>query len=47
MAKKIFTVTSPEFIEFKKWYEKNEPEAFYMFNDEIVFEIFMMNPPKK
>ena len=26
MAKKIFTVTSPEFIEFKKWCEKMNPK---------------------
>ncbi len=34
-------MNSPKFIEWKKWYEKTNPESFFTFNDNILYDIYL------
>jgi hypothetical protein len=36
-------MNSKEFKAWKKWYKKNYPVEFATFNDEILYEIYLMN----
>jgi hypothetical protein len=34
-------MNSKEFKKWKKWFEKNYPEEFIAFNDEILYEFYL------
>jgi hypothetical protein len=36
-------MNSKEFKEWKKWYQKNYPVEYATFDDEFLYELFLMN----
>lgn len=40
---RMIDMNTKEFEAWKKWYEKHYPEEFAAFNDEILYEIYLMN----
>ena len=42
--KKVPSINSPEFKRWMKWFIKNEPEAASSFNDEDIYDIYVLNP---